>query len=885
MDPLSQQLLLTSGGKQDPTYVDDVFSTYLYTGTGSARSINNAIDVSGEGAMVWIKSRNLALSHQIFDTVRGATQVIASDNNYADWASTTTLTAFNNNGFSLGTNSAVNSSGDTYSSWSFRKAPGFCDIVKFVGDGSSSRTISHNLGCKPGLILFKNLDTNIFWAVWHKDLKYVDTSGSDDQHAKGNYLRLDEAVAVDRSADIWPAEPTAANFTVGYYWAVNENTKNIVAYVFAGGESAAATARSVDFDAAGDYLTTDQSNDFAMGTGDFTVEGWFKYNDQGQTNFGYFMNNSSGLSSTYGVHVNYTTSNGLAFYTSGSSQNTNYHPPKGQWFHLALVRHSGTTSLYVNGTLIRAGSDTTNYGGERFVIGGYHSASFLFSGWISNFRVVKGTAVYTSSFRPPTAPLTSTSGTSLLCCNNSSVTGATTGTVTSSGNPTASTDSPFDDPEGFKFGEEGDQNIIKTGSYVGNANDVGPEVFLGFEPQWLMVKNSNAAESWHIMDCMRGIVTRTGASNSGNGNENKLYADWSGAETDSNESISLTATGFKVVNSNSDMNGNGNTMIYIAIRRSDGYCGKLPSLGTDVFAMDVGSNNFPAFDSTFPVDFVLQKAPDAAANWLVPSRLTGSANYLKTNLNSAQASWAVFDFDSNVGWGKASTWASATNNAWMWKRHAGMDVVTYTGNGATQAQGGQTIKHNLSKTPEMIWLKYRNDTYDWQVYHKGLNGGTNPQNYKVQLNDTSAESGNAAWWNNTAPTSTAFTVGDSTRVNYDGGNYIAMLFASANDADGNPISKVGSYTGNASSSGPTITLGFAPRFIIIKCASVGGTNWFVYDTLRGLTAGNDQRLLLNDNSNQVAADDVDPSATGFQVVSTWDQLNGNNAKYIYYAHA
>ena len=63
MDPLSQQLLLTSGGKQDPTYVDDVFSTYLYTGTGSARSINNAIDVSGEGAMVWIKSRNLGLSH------------------------------------------------------------------------------------------------------------------------------------------------------------------------------------------------------------------------------------------------------------------------------------------------------------------------------------------------------------------------------------------------------------------------------------------------------------------------------------------------------------------------------------------------------------------------------------------------------------------------------------------------------------------------------------------------------------------------------------------------------------------------------------------------------------------------------------------------------
>ena len=179
-----------------------------------------------------------------------------------------------------------------------------------------------------------------------------------------------------------------------------------------------------------------------------------------------------------------------------------------------------------------------------------------------------------------------------------------------------------------------------------------------------------------------------------------------------------------------------------------------------------------------------------------------------------------------------------------------------------------------------MWVKKRSNTGSWNVYHKGLNGGTNPEQYSMQLNSTNAEGQYVNDFNSTAPTSTHFTVGPGNSTNQNDVTYIAMLFASV---DG--ISKVGSYTGNASSSGPTITLGFAPRFILIKCASVGGTNWFVYDTLRGLTAGNDKRLYLNTTASQDTADDIDPSATGFQVVSTWDQLNDNNATYIYYAHA
>jgi len=295
--------------------------------------------------------------------------------------------------------------------------------------------------------------------------------------------------------------------------------------------------------------------------------------------------------------------------------------------------------------------------------------------------------------------------------------------------------------------------------------------------------------------------------------------------------------------------------------------------------MDTGnaSSTIPNFDSGFPVGFAIMKTPASSGDWYTGARLLGEY-YVRTNSTAAAADWGGgFDWDSNVGWLTSS--ATSAWQSWMWKRGAGFDLVTDKGNGQTTKQ----IAHSLGVVPEMIWRKNRDHSDEWQIYHVGLNGGTNPYLWRIYFT-TSGET-NDQWTWDSAPTATHFTVGSNGAVNRNNQEFITMLFASANDAEGNPISKVGSYTGNASASGPTITLGFAPRFILIKCASVGGTNWFVYDTLRGLTAGNDKRLYLNTNGGQDTADDIDPSATGFQVVSTWDQLNDNNAKYIYYAHA
>ncbi len=284
----------------------------------------------------------------------------------------------------------------------------------------------------------------------------------------------------------------------------------------------------------------------------------------------------------------------------------------------------------------------------------------------------------------------------------------------------------------------------------------------------------------------------------------------------------------------------------------------------------------PSFISNFPVDFALNRQPATSEAWYTVARLM-QGKYLYTNDTSAEQSASNFVFDHNNGWRDGSAVTTYLN--WMWKRHAGFDVVTYEGSG-TGAGYQQDILHGLNAVPEMMWVKIRDAAnQSWMVYHKDLNSGTNPEQYKIELNSNGAES-SFSCWDNTAPTATSFRVGNQVETNHGSYNFIAMLFASV---DG--ISKVGSYTGNGSTTGPTITTGFSPRFLIIKGGNVTGS-WFVYDTTRGFASGNDQRLWLESSAAQYGSNDrVDPSSTGFEIKTNWDQFNENGKTYIYYAHA
>ena len=157
-----------SGDSGSKLYVEDVFSTYLYTGNGSTQTINNGIDLAGEGGMVWIKSRTNAKEHVLTDTVRGTGLKLMTNLTYAQVTTSESVSAFNANGFSINTPGSAVNGAYPYVSWTFRKAPKFFDIVKYTGNGADCREIAHELGVAPGMIVVKRTDSTSSWPVWHR---------------------------------------------------------------------------------------------------------------------------------------------------------------------------------------------------------------------------------------------------------------------------------------------------------------------------------------------------------------------------------------------------------------------------------------------------------------------------------------------------------------------------------------------------------------------------------------------------------------------------------------------------------------------------------------------------------------------------------------------
>ena len=861
-----QQLLLGTGSAVTPkTYIDDLFSTFLYKGTSGSNTVNTGLDISGEGGLVWVKNRTNARNSMLFDTVRGVNQEIATQSTSAENDNTSLNQTFTSTGFTFNTsNLDVNSSSHDYASWSFRKAPGFFDIVTYTGTGST-RTVAHNLGCIPGCIMIKCRSHNESWSVYHRSV-------SNSPAEKSLYLNSTDAASTSSSA--WNnTQPTSTEFTVSTAGQSNDNGKTYVAYVFAGGESTASDARCVGFNGSSEYLSIPDHTDLNFGSGDVTIECWF--NAAAFSNYGSIFGKFGGSGNVgYWLH---TGANGtlLGGYQGADNISTAQGAlEKDQWYHVALVRHGTKVSIYLNGTSIGTPLTTSasNDNSSELRIGSLNSSNDrYFNGEISNFRIVKGTALYTSSFRPPTRTLTNISGTVLLCCNNSSVTGSTVtpATISKAGNPNPGSASPFDDPAGLVFGENGDQGLIKFGSYKGNGDNGGPNIYIGWEPQWVMWKNSGSGR-WFMTDSMRGL--RSGYY------DNTVKADGSDTEYEQSDGtyIDVTSTGFKIAGTtHANTNTNGDHYVYMAIRRPDGYVQKPATAATSVFATAKGTSDtsVPTFPSGFVSDFAIRRAWDSTSNWLAASRLTANS-YVFTNGNDAETgNDTTASFDYNTGFGD---WTSDLQSwqAWQWKRHNAFDVVTYTGNGVTD----HAVPHQMNSAPEMMWIKNRTDATNWRVFHIGHGGGTNPDNYGGELNGNVAPHSNDIWFEGN-PTSTHMTFKTSSLVNAAGKNYLAMLFSSSPN-----ISKVGSYSGSGSA-GNAQAIGFQPRLLITKRIDSTG-DWNLFDTVGGISnSGADGYLQMNTNQQRYNQDYISISSTGFSFSDGSNDTNGSGASYIYYAHA
>lgn len=404
------------------------------------------------------------------------------------------------------------------------------------------------------------------------------------------------------------------------------------------------------------------------------------------------------------------------------------------------------------------------------------------------------------------------------------------------------------------FGEDGDEQICKMGSYTADSSNAY-FVDLGFEPQWVIIKKTSGDGDWEILDTMRGF----GADAA---NDQILKANSSNAEA-SDYGAFISSTGFYGSNQSG---ANGSTYIYMAIRRPM----KVPEAGTEVFIANEGT---PGFTTGFPVDFNINTVTGSTSNRYAISRLTG-VQYLETNGSDTQATGTgAIMFNNGTANTKidlATNWFAGVSNviSWSFKRAPKfMDVVAYTGTGSNR-----TLTHNLSIAPEMIWVKNRNSSQHWAVYHKHY-GGTHWAN----LNEMDGFATSSTIWNNTNTTSSVFTVGTASNTNQSSQNYIAYLFGSL---DG--VSKVGSYTGNGSTQ--TIDCGFSAgaRFVLIKKSSEYG-NYMVFDSVRGIVSGNDPYIMLdNTNAEVTNTDKVDPAASGFAVnVGDGYQSDANESGQTY----
>ena len=296
----------------------------------------------------------------------------------------------------------------------------------------------------------------------------------------------------------------------------------------------------------------------------------------------------------------------------------------------------------------------------------------------------------------------------------------------------------------------------------------------------------------------------------------------------------------------------------------------------------------------FSPDWVWIKSRSAATDHALYDVVRGTQARLESNRTDAEAtSDSGLTAFNNDGFALSTlaqvNTSSATYVAWTWdggtstvtntsgsissqvraNASAGFSVVTWTGNGV----GGATIGHGLNVAPSMIIIKQRDQTDNWVVGHT-----TQGWSSVGFLNLTNAW-GVISYFNNQAPTSTAFYLSGSAVVNGSGYQFVAYCFA--------PVagySSFGSYTGNGSVDGPFVYTGFRSRFLLIKCSN-GGFSWQLLDTARSDYNQANAILLPNDSSSELTYNGVDFLSNGFKLRGTSSNLNGSANTYVYYAAA
>jgi len=383
------------------------------------------------------------------------------------------------------------------------------------------------------------------------------------------------------------------------------------------------------------------------------------------------------------------------------------------------------------------------------------------------------------------------------------------------------------------------EKFSKFGSYTGTGGNLIVET--GFEPALLMIKRTDAANyDWYILDNKRNPIDYRNTILRANSTDADVTV------TNGDIDVKFLSNGFAfddIPTTSGGFNASGGTYIYMAFAAD-------PDTEAPTVAKSFSTVAYTGTQATLSIDSLGFKA---GLIWLKNRDITGynhffydivrgSGKAINTNLTAAEYSLtgvSSFDDDGFTLGSNYETNRSGDNHiAWVWKAddneptintegsidslvsanaNAGFSIVKYEGTGSNA-----TIGHGLSAAPEMMIIKNLDQADGWVVYHSAVGTGQ-----FLSLNATDAASGSGDIFgtpNDTgvAPTSTVFTVGSNHKSGANGENYIAYCFHSVAG-----YSKFGSYTGNGSGSGQTITTGFQPDWIILKCTSVA-SKWMGY---------------------------------------------------------
>jgi len=243
-----------------------------------------------------------------------------------------------------------------------------------------------------------------------------------------------------------------------------------------------------------------------------------------------------------------------------------------------------------------------------------------------------------------------------------------------------------------------------------------------------------------------------------------------------------------------------------------------------------------------------------------------------TRTNETGDTYVAWNWKANGGTTSSNSDGSITSTVQA-NTTAGFSIVTYTGNGSNG-----TIGHGLGAVPQMMIVKLRNASGgSWIVYHHLM--GSSPEDLRMFLDSTSASGTSTANFNSTAPTSTVFSVGNTTATNGSSNTYVAYLFA---EVEG--YSKFGSYTGNGSTDGTFVYTGFRPAWVMLKRTN-GSYHWVLMDSVSDPTNPIDSALLPSGTNVAGTGYTVDFLSNGFKLRLTGTAMNASGAPHIFMAFA